>query len=294
MFITLLPYVKSLRLLHWLKNVLILAPALITHSLQIKDIGSFMFYILIFCLTASSVYCLNDLVDLEKDKKNPEKSKRPYASGSISKLQILFLGLSLGLVSVALAYIFMPIESFLLIICYLVLNLLYSYLVKNLFLVDCFLLAVFYLIRILIGENLINVMYDKEVSVFFITFSISIFCGLAFIKRLNSLQRNIENNINQEYIYSEPHIMTLKSFSLFFGISSIIIFFIYSMVPAQENYLHPEFLLIALIFLSIFYWRLYFFASKGSMNYDPIVFSFSNTEPIVLMIITSFIFYYSY
>ena len=72
MLITLLPYVKSLRLLHWLKNVLILAPALITHSLQIKDIGSFMFYILIFCLTSSSVYCFNDLVDLEKDPKTDE------------------------------------------------------------------------------------------------------------------------------------------------------------------------------------------------------------------------------
>ena len=294
MYITLLPYLKSLRLLHWLKNVLILAPAVITHSLQIKDIDLFIFYIFIFCLTASSVYCFNDLADLEKDKKNPEKSKRPYASGSISKLQILLLGLSFGCISVVLAYIFMPTESFVLIICYLVLNLLYSYLVKNLFLVDCFLLAAFYLIRILIGENLINVIYGKEVSVFFITFSISIFCGFAFIKRLNNLQRNIENNINQENIYSEPHIMTLKSLSLLFGISSIIIFFMYSLGPAQENYLHPAFLLIALIFLSIFYWRLYFFASQGSMDYDPIVFSFTNTEPIVLMIITSFIFYYSY
>ena len=294
MFITLLPYLKSLRLLHWLKNVLILAPAVITHSLQIKDIDLFIFYIFIFCLTASSVYCFNDLADLEKDKKNPEKSKRPYASGSISKLQILLLGLSFGCISVVLAYIFMPTESFVLIICYLVLNLLYSCLVKNLFLVDCFLLAAFYLIRILIGENLINVIYGKEVSVFFITFSISIFCGFAFIKRLNNLQRNIENNINQENIYSEPHIMTLKSLSLLFGISSIIIFFMYSLGPAQENYLHPEFLFIALIFLSIFYWRLYFFASKGSMDYDPIVFSFTNTEPIVLMIITAFIFYFSY
>ena len=294
MFITSLSYIKSLRLLHWLKNFLILAPAIITHSLQIEDIDLFIFYIFIFCLTASSVYCFNDLVDLEKDKKNPEKTKRPYASGSISKFQLLSLGLSLSCVSVVLAYFFMPIESFLLIICYLLLNLLYSFLVKNLFLVDCFLLAVFYLIRILIGENLINVMYDKEVTFFFLAFSVSIFCGFAFIKRLNNLQRNIEKNINQGYIYSERHIMTLKSFSLFFGISSIIIFFIYSMVPAQENYLHPEFLLIALIFLSIFYWRLYFFACKGSMNYDPIVFSFSNTEPIVLMIITSFIFYYSY
>ena len=294
MFIAFLPYVRSLRLLHWLKNVLILAPALITHSLQIKDVDLFIFYILIFCLTASSVYCFNDLIDLEKDRKNPEKSKRPYASGSISKFQLLFLGLSLGCVSVVLAYFFMPIESFLLIICYLVLNFLYSCLVKNLLLVDSFLLAGFYLIRILIGENLINVMYAKEVSIFFIAFSVSIFCGFAFIKRLNNLQRNIKNNLNQEFIYSEPHITTLKSLSLLFGISSIVIFYIYSQGPAQENYLHPQFLLIALIFLSIFYWRLYFFASKGSMNYDPIVFSFSNPEPIVLMIITSLIFYYSY
>ena len=73
MFIAFLPYVRSLRLLHWVKNVLILAPALITHSLQIKDVDLFIFYILIFCLTASSVYCFNDLVDLEKDRKNLAK-----------------------------------------------------------------------------------------------------------------------------------------------------------------------------------------------------------------------------
>ena len=72
MSITLLPYIKSLRIVHWLKNVLILAPAIITHSLQIKDIGLFIFYIFIFCLAASSVYCFNDLVDLKKDKINPE------------------------------------------------------------------------------------------------------------------------------------------------------------------------------------------------------------------------------
>ena len=294
MSITLLPYIKSLRIVHWLKNVLILAPAIITHSLQIKDIDLFIFYIFIFCLAASSVYCFNDLVDLKKDKINPEKTKRPYASGSISKFELLFLGLSLSCVSVVLAYFFMPIESFLLIICYLLLNLFYSFLIKNLFLADCFFLAVFYLIRILIGDNLISVIYDKEVTFFFIAFSISIFCGLAFIKRLNSLQRNVDNNINQGNLYSESHKMTLQSFSLFFGISSIIIFFLYSLGPAQENYLHPEFLLLALVFLSIFYWRLYLFASRGSMNYDPIVFSFSNTEPIALMIITSFIFYYSY
>src|SRR5262249_26102709 len=97
------PLVRSLRLHHWTKNLLILLPMALGHAVTIQRLAQGVVAFLFFGLTASSMYLLNDLLDLKSDRQHPWKCKRPLASGELplavglSAFCFLFLvSLSLG------------------------------------------------------------------------------------------------------------------------------------------------------------------------------------------------------
>ena len=126
---------KLIRISQWSKNILIFFPLLFGLG-NLDQIFELVLGFFLFSLTASSVYILNDLVDSDEDKKHPLKSERPIASGEIStKNAFIFLGLFLAL-ALTTSYLFVPLESFYIIIIYLGLNLAYSGVLKKLLILD--------------------------------------------------------------------------------------------------------------------------------------------------------------
>ena len=142
---------KLLRIEHYIKNFIIFAPLLFTTKLEnITNISNVLKIFVIFCILASIVYILNDLVDIKADKIHPKKKQtKPIASGLIDLRYARIILLCLIICQIILLYFFPKfIEISLL---YILLNIAYSYLLKNILLIDILSLSLNYLIRVYAG-----------------------------------------------------------------------------------------------------------------------------------------------
>ena len=83
--------IQLIRVKHWVKNGFVFLPAFFAGELTALTSLNLLFVFISFCLAASSIYVINDWVDVEKDKLHPEKCKRPIASGFFSKKQALLI-----------------------------------------------------------------------------------------------------------------------------------------------------------------------------------------------------------
>jgi len=145
---------------HWIKNILIFLP--IVYSQNMNDTSLLLAVtacFAAFCLAASGIYVINDIFDYEKDRLHPVKKMRPIAAGLISrKMAALFAGL-LIVAGLVLATVFDGRLVLLLLSSYVVLNLAYSYKLKDMAIIDCFCIAAGFVLRIyaggfVIGENI--------------------------------------------------------------------------------------------------------------------------------------------
>jgi len=151
-------YLKLIRVEQWVKNLFVFAPLFFSGKIT----NSYLFYesifaFLVFSLTASSIYIINDYFDIESDKKHPEKKSRPLASGAVSKrsAEILFVFLVLLAIASILVgnYIFHTnFWKFGVIIgFYFVMNLLYTFKLKHVAIVDICIIAIGFVLRVLAG-----------------------------------------------------------------------------------------------------------------------------------------------
>lgn len=149
--------VRAMRPEQWFKNVFVLAPLVfarhLTHpSILISAVGGFG----VFCLLASSVYVMNDLVDLEADRVHPKKRFRPIASGRVSIPTAKVLGVVLVLVGLGGAAIG-PWQFLATGAAYLVLQIAYSFKLKKIAYVDVCCIALGFVLRVLAGSFAVRV-----------------------------------------------------------------------------------------------------------------------------------------
>ena len=151
-------YLKLIRVEQWVKNLFVFAPLFFSGNfanplLFYKSVFAFI----IFSITASSIYILNDYFDIESDKKHPEKKNRPLASGAISKNTAKLLFGFLVVLSIALifagSYLFETnyLKFGLIIASYFVLNIFYTFKLKHVAIVDICIIASGFVLRILAG-----------------------------------------------------------------------------------------------------------------------------------------------
>jgi decaprenyl-phosphate phosphoribosyltransferase len=166
------PIVKLIRPKHWIKNLFLLIPVFFAGSLfQIERIEILGLGIIAFCLVASAVYIINDLKDIEVDRIHPLKKERPLASGAVSKSKATVLLVVLILIGLSLSYWLNPI-FFYLICIYLVLNVTYSFGLKNISIVDLFIVSLGFLIRIYSGGILAGVEVSHWLAIMILLLSL--------------------------------------------------------------------------------------------------------------------------
>jgi len=147
-------YIKLMRLHHWVKNLLVFAPLFFAkHILDLDATSKGILLFFSFSLLSSCVYIINDLIDVEYDKLHPGKQNRPLAAGEVSKQNAIVLAIILVIVSGFLCYT-LPIKAILILFAYLVVNIVYSFRLKQIPLLDIFIVASFYLMRIYAGGTL--------------------------------------------------------------------------------------------------------------------------------------------
>ncbi len=147
----------SLRPRQWTKNLFVLSPLLFSrHYTEWSALVSAVAGFLAFSLISSSVYLINDVIDAERDRQHPTKRLRPIASGLVSPALALSVAALLALLSLAGSAVVTPLLAVVTGI-YLLLNVLYSILLKRVVIIDVMSIAASFVLRILAGAVVVRV-----------------------------------------------------------------------------------------------------------------------------------------
>lgn len=144
--------IKLLRPKQWIKNSFVLAAIIFSGNFTktgvfVKNIA----VMLMFCIASSCVYILNDIIDVEKDRCHPKKKFRPIASGDVSVTLAVILGISLMVIVIIGTYKINPI-ALVIIVAYLILNILYSFKLKHIIIIDVMVITLGFVLRIECGS----------------------------------------------------------------------------------------------------------------------------------------------
>lgn len=164
----------------WLKNFALFAPALILGNLtEISIINKLLNGFLAFSLMASGTYFINDIVDSPKDKLHPIKKNRPIPSGKITIWTASLVAILLSLTSVFYSYKYNGSFFTLILITYLLIQFLYSFILRNIIILDSLTVASGFVLRVIAGGILI----ESSISSWLILTTIALSLLLAFGKR---------------------------------------------------------------------------------------------------------------
>ncbi|WP_158445905.1 UbiA family prenyltransferase [Bosea minatitlanensis] len=265
--------IRAMRPHHWLKNGLVFVPILLNHDVfdpHALWLGLVAF--VAFSLIASAIYLLNDIKDVEADRRHPTKCKRPLAAGEITAGQA-YAAVPLLLVAAFSTVLLVPQpwHYLLALLAYLFLALAYLLFLKRKLLVDVLGLAAMHTLRILVG----NAAAAIPVSSWLLAFSMFLFLSLALVKRYAEL-RITEDRSGLKKAgrgYHAEDIEALSQLGMASGCTCALIMALYvDSANVKQLYRHPE--LIWLLCPIVLYQmaRIWFMARRGGMPDDPLVF----------------------
>ncbi len=253
--------VKQFRVKQWVKNLFVFIPLFVAGQIGetdklIRTIYAFLF----FCAASSMIYIINDIVDLEKDKLHPEKSKRPIASGKLSVQTAWLLVVLLAIIVFPVQYLFLA-ATLPFIAAYVFQNFLYSYYFKKIAILDVSFIAVGFVLRVLVGVAANGLPFSHWLII--MTFCISMLLALG--KRKGEIQLNIDNGNKRHSLngYNEPLINALQ---IIFLTVTVVVYIMYTFF--NEYYQGNK----NLLFYSTF------FVILGLMRYMQLSFVFNNIE----------------
>lgn len=184
------PYIQLMRPKHYIKNFLIFFPLVFSGNLfDLKLLFPTIIAFFAFSFAASIVYVINDIRDKEKDKLHEKKKNRPIASGKVSIKNAIFLALFLFILSFGCQFFatsHVAHMSYIYILVYIIINLAYSFGLKNVPLVDVTILVTGFLLRVLYGSAIIDVAISNWL--YLTVISISFYFGLG--KRRNEIMKS--------------------------------------------------------------------------------------------------------
>jgi 4-hydroxybenzoate polyprenyltransferase len=264
-------WARLMRVHQYAKNALVFVPLLTSHHFTSEAIASALLAFLAFSLCASSVYILNDLVDLQDDRGHRTKCRRPLASGAIPLAHGVVVAPILFLAAVALAaMVSLPFLAVLL--GYFALTTAYSFSLKRMMLVDVITLAGLYSVRVIGGA----VAVDLTASKWLLGFCMMIFMSLALIKRYVELaarrDASLPDPTSRDYRTSDLDMVAALAAAA--GFNAVTVFALYiSSDAVNQLYSRPE--VLWLVGPLLIYWiaRALMLASRRQMDDDPVVFA---------------------
>ncbi len=282
-------YVKALRVHQWLKNTLVIVPLLAAHQVTAFDgllQATFAFFA--FSLCASSVYVLNDLLDLESDRVHIRKRKRPFAACTIPIWQGMLMIPALLLIAFVIA-VQLPKAFVIVLIAYFIMTLAYSIKLKQQVIVDVMMLAGLYTMRIIAGAAATNI----KPSFWLLAFSMFIFLSLAMVKRYSELLITLQANKNEPAGrgYTVNDLPVLMAIGVSAGLGSVLIFALYINSP-DTNQMYQNTIWLWLVPPILLYWvsRMWMKAHRGQVDDDPVVFAAKDWQSILVLILSATIF----
>ncbi len=289
-------WLKAIRLHQWAKNALIFLPFLLAHAWHDSGaVGATLgvaIAFLAFGLCASATYIVNDLLDIEADRRHHSKRRRPFAAGNLSAFAgvgvvALFLGLSVALafalpivVRRAGAPLALPYSFIEWLFLYFVTTTAYSLALKRVVLVDVIVLAGLYTVRIFAGGAAAGI----PVSNWLGGFSVFFFLSLAFVKRFAELEslrlRDKAPTNGRGYLLDD--VEQLRAFGTSAAYASVVVLLFYISNLDTHLYHHPGRLWLLLPVLLLWVSQLWLLAARGQLNEDPVVYAITDKHSLLL------------
>lgn len=264
-------WLKALRVHQYAKNMLVFVPLIVGQRLGLQDFALAALAFLAFSLCASSVYLLNDLIDIPSDRAHPSKRRRPFAAGTLPLKKGVIATPLLLAAAIAAALAVSPM--FLAVLAgYYILTTAYSFSLKRKMIIDVVVLAMLYTIRVIGGAVAIAI----APSEWLLGFSMFMFTSLALIKRYVELAVRLDADLpdpsNRNYKIADLPIVAALAAAA--GFNAVTVFALYASSPkVQTLYRHPE--LLWLVCPLLMYWiaRALMMAHRRLLDDDPIVFA---------------------
>ena len=299
-------WLKAIRLHQWAKNTLIFVPMLLAHQWKLGAVAGAVIAFISFGLCASATYIINDLLDLEADRRHPRKKMRPFAAGDLSAISGVVAVVLLMLAAAALAVYLQPLMDqisggYALRLPYAFLGwlgfytattLAYSFYFKRKLLLDVFVLSGLYTVRILAGSASTNV----PISTWLAGFSVFFFLSLAFVKRFSELEGLRERGgvISNGRGYFVSDLEQIRVLGTGASYAAVLIMTLYirdsgTMLLYGHSYLLWLVVPVLLLWLS----QVWMLASRGEMHDDPVVWAITDKRSLLLGVLMAVIIWFA-
>lgn len=285
-------WARALRFHQWMKNSLIFVPLLASHQLaNLHLLGIGIIAYILFGLCASSVYLLNDLLDLSDDRYHLKKRERPFASGQLSLKMGLIVSILLLVLAFSGSLLLLPWEFTLTLGIYYLLTLAYSFAVKQIIVLDVITLAILYTIRIIAGAFALQVV----LTFWMLAFSMFIFLSLALVKRYAEL-RDARHKGDLKKVrgrgYYPSDLEMISSLGAASGYLSVMVLALYIQDKTTiALYQHPAIIWLACPVLLFWISRTWLLTHRGEMHDDPVVFAVKDKTSLLVGLLFGLIFW---
>ncbi len=280
---------RALRPHQYVKNVLLLLPMLAAHDFSLNTLILVVLGMAAFSAAASSIYIVNDLLDLEADRLHATKHRRPFASGAVPIRIGMIAGVLLGVFSLGLGAL-LGVAFLLVVAAYMALSLAYSLRLKRMRWIDIATLASLYTLRVVAGAAAGQVL----VSGFMLIFIFPVFITLGCVKRLTELTLATNDDPLPGRGYGRPDRGDLLNMAWVGTVGALVVFFLYTL-SAQAVELYPTrwILWAAMIPIAMWLMRMLRLGYFGKQDYDPIVFAMRDKRGIGLLLLTLSMMFYA-
>jgi 4-hydroxybenzoate polyprenyltransferase len=275
--------IRCLRAHQWVKNLIIFVPLLTAHemgnaSLMVSAIKA----LIAFSMGASGIYVVNDLIDLESDRRHPEKRRRPFASGELSAHLGIVLAAFLLAGGMAVA-VGTSWNLAMVLLVYFVLGTAYSLMARKMVLIDVFFLAGFYTLRLFAGQAATGVVC----SLWLLVFAMFIFLSLALAKRHTELQlpeSADRQKSGRGYVPDDKEAISAMGIGAGYMASLVLALYTQSH-EVHSLYQHPERLLLLCPLLLFWISRIWLLTHRRQMHHDPVWFAFKDGVSYIISVL---------
>ncbi len=271
----------ALRPHQWIKNILLLMPMIAAQQISVAGLMIIMMGMIAFSFAASSIYIINDLLDLDSDRQHEKKFARAFASGKVPIKIGVLTSIILGFLALFISF-FIGWDMLAVVAVYMALSLGYSVYLKSLRWIDIWVLALLYSLRVLAGGVAVN----APASGWLVAFVFSVFMSLGCVKRMTELARAKTYRKLPGRAYRKRDRPDLLNMSILTALNGIIIFITYT-YSATASLLYAglwELRWVA-IPLSVWMTRMITTGWAGTQNYDPIVFALRDRYSLLFSVI---------
>ena len=273
---------KAIRTHQWAKNALLFLPLLMSHQISVQSLTRAVIAFFCFSFIASANYLVNDLLDIENDRRHFKKRFRPFAAGDLD----VTLGAAIAVLAIAASCAMLPslpLNFALWLLAYAIVTSAYSFYLKRVALVDVLVLSGLYTLRILAG----GAATQTPISPWLSSLSIFLFLSLAMVKRFSELanlrERGASSSHGRGYLVAD--LEQIRAFGTASAYAAVVVFSLYISRPdVSDLYRHPGRLWLIVPF--ILYWlnRVWLKASRGEMDEDPVIFAIRDRQSLAIAV----------